>query len=464
MNAPFKMPGLDRDHYLKLDLTRSGEGEGFELIVSRLLEEVRALPGSTKGNKSKQEGALRVVAANLVHIGRLSPTMPLTYSRGNCNNKITRYNAYRVSSKHLRWVVDGLEELGYLNSKIGEYGLTSTPIRERTDKDKGNLSRVWATPKMVNLVDQHEGLGIHIHKRAKELIVLKGPRKKVGKKPKKGPNGQIKKRSKPKAKLVDYQDTDFTHKSRAILKNHNALLARTEITLAGHTGELILRVGDKSYDLTDKTCYRSFSNSSFEQGGRVYGGWWEVIPNNDKDGVVRGYRKKILIDGNATVELDFSSLHLTMAYSLERIDPLAVSTQADLYELPGYERSVVKTAWNVSLSCHKRDSGLGAIQEELEEMGIEKTTEELSHLVDAFQAKHPKVAKYMFRNWGLKLQFQDSEMMMIIIQRFDELGIPVLTVHDSIIVEEKHEELGKRIMHESYNEAGFIGTPLIRKE
>ena len=55
-------------------------------------------------------------------------------------------------------------------------------------------------------------------------------------------------------------------------------------------------------------------------------------------------------------------------------------------------------------------------------------------------------------------------MMMIIIQRFDELDIPVLTVHDSIIVDEKHEELGKRIMHESYNEAGFIGTPLIRKE
>jgi hypothetical protein len=464
MNAPFKMPGLDRDHYLKLDLARDGEGEGFKLIVSRLLEEVRALPGCDKGNKSKQEGALRVVAANLVHIGRLSPTMPLTYSRGNCNNKITRYNAYRVSSKHLRWAVDGLEELGYLYSKIGEYGLTNTPIRERTDKDKGNLSRVWATPKMVSLVDQHEGLGIHIHKRAKELIVLREPRKKVGKKPKKGPNGQFKRRSKPKAKLKVYQDTDFTRKSRAILTRHNALLARTEITLAGHTGEQVLRVVGETVDLTDKTCYRSFSNGSFKQGGRVYGGWWQRIPNNDKEGVKRGYRERILIDGNSTVELDFSSQHLTMAYSLQEIDPSTVFNQSDLYELPGYDRPVVKAAWNVSLSCSKIDTGIEAIQNALEEKNIHVTTDELFDLVDAFQAKHPIVTEYMFRKCGLTFQFQDSEIMMLIIQRFDVLGIPVLTVHDSIIVAEEHEELGRRIMQESYNAMGLKGTPLIRKE
>ena len=125
---------------------------------------------------------------------------------------------------------------------------------------------------------------------------------------------------------------------------------------------------------------------------------------------------------------------------------------------------MVKAAWNVSLSCSKIDTGIEAIQNALEEKNIHVTTEELFDLVDDFQAKHPIVTGYMFRKCGLTFQFQDSEIMMLIIQRFDVLGIPVLTVHDSIIVAEEHEELGRRIMQESYNAMGLKGTPLIRKE
>ena len=448
MNAPFKMPGLDRDHYLKLACFRSGEGEGFEQIISILLAEIRALPRFDKGNKSKQEEALRVVVANLVYIKRLSPDTPLTVKRGNGDYKKSRYIPGDIGIASMRWVIDGLKACGYIRYQQGNHGSETVMFMGHAWENKGNLSRVWVTDRLTRLIGRMHNYGIRTHTNARELVVLKKP----------------KEEGKDYADLDDYTDTDFTNNSRAILEKHNALLARTEITLSGHTGERVLHVGNRTYDLTDKTTYRSFSNSSFEQGGRIYGGFWEQIPNNDKDGEVRGYRKKILINGNKTVELDFSSLHLTMAYSREKIDPLTVFEQEDLYELPGYERTVVKTSWNVSLSCHRRDNGLGAIQKELKKMGIKKTTEELSDLVDAFQAKHPKVAKYMFKNWGLKLQFQDSEMMIIIIQRFDELGIPVLTVHDSIIVEEKHEELGLRIMQESYNEAGFIGTPLIRKE
>ena len=450
MNAPFKMPNLypDRDRYLKLVPHRFGEGEGFEQIVSTLLREVRALPGFDKGNRQKQEVAMRVIASNLVHINDLSPEPPLTVKRGNGDYKSNRYNPYSIGIASLRWVINGLHACGYIRYQQGNHGSETVMFMGHAWENKGNLSRVWVADKLTQLIGRMHNHGIRTDTKARELVVLKKP----------------KEEGKDHADLDDYTDTDFTNNSRAILENHNALLARTEITLSGHTCEQVLHVGNRTYDLTDKTTYRSFSNSSFEQGGRIYGGFWEQIPNNDKDGEVRGYRKKILINGNKTVELDFSSLHLTMAYSREKIDPLTVFEQEDLYELPGYERTVVKTSWNVSLSCHRRDNGLGAIRKELKKMGVEKTTEELSDLVDAFQAKHPKVAKYMFKNWGLKLQFQDSEMMIIIIQRFDELGIPVLTVHDSIIVEEKHEELGLRIMQESYNEAGFIGTPLIRKE
>ena len=66
---------------------------------------------------------------------------------------------------------------------------------------------------------------------------------------------------------------------------------------------------DKHLNLvSNKTLYRIFSNSSWKQHGRFYGGWWQNIPKE--------YREHISINGVPAVELDYLSFHPRMLYHL----------------------------------------------------------------------------------------------------------------------------------------------------
>ena len=62
----------------------------------------------------------------------------------------------------------------------------------------------------------------------------------------------------------------------------------------------------------DKFVRRVFNNSTFDEGGRFYDGWWQRI-----DGKIR---KDIRINNIATVEIDYSAIHVIMLYALMGID------------------------------------------------------------------------------------------------------------------------------------------------
>ena len=57
----------------------------------------------------------------------------------------------------------------------------------------------------------------------------------------------------------------------------------------------------------DKFVRRIFNNKSFSDGGRFYGGWWQRIDSK--------FRKDIRLNNSPTVEIDYSALHVILAYS-----------------------------------------------------------------------------------------------------------------------------------------------------
>jgi hypothetical protein len=76
-------------------------------------------------------------------------------------------------------------------------------------------------------------------------------------------------------------------------------------------GWLMLTDADRlPLDLSRRTLYRVFNNSSFKQGGRFYGAWWQSVP--------REYRGLIRINGKPTVELDYRAIHPRILYALAR--------------------------------------------------------------------------------------------------------------------------------------------------
>lgn len=109
-----------------------------------------------------------------------------------------------------------------------------------------------------------------------------------------------------------------------------------------------------------KHLYRVF-NEGFTGGGRFYGGWWELIPSEE--------RAKIEINGDPVVELDFSVYHPTLLY-LKYASKLP---EGDVYVLPVLRgaksevdraelRTVVKKAFLVFLNASTRKSAKASLR------------------------------------------------------------------------------------------------------
>ena len=102
--------------------------------------------------------------------------------------------------------------------------------------------------------------------------------------------------------------------------------------------------------MQDSSLYRVFNDTDFTNGGRFYGGWWQVIPSE--------YRTRIRINEKRTVELDFGTLHPTMLYSEVGLKPPEDSYQIGLFprsssgmnSLEAY-RQLVKRCFNAMLNA-----------------------------------------------------------------------------------------------------------------
>ena len=69
---------------------------------------------------------------------------------------------------------------------------------------------------------------------------------------------------------------------------------------------------------------RQIANSSWKQGGRFYGGWWQRIPAE--------YRPQIRINNTPTTEIDYSAHHPVLLYAQKGINYWK-DIGGDLYEL-----------------------------------------------------------------------------------------------------------------------------------
>jgi hypothetical protein len=193
--------------------------------------------------------------------------------------------------------------------------------------------------------------------------------------------------------------------------------------------------------------HRVYNRKSFELGGRAYGALHQRIP--------KYLRPFIQIDGQPTVELDFSAYHILMLYHMEGID-----YQDDPYEVcEGPEmRATYKAVALVSINAKDDRSAYGAIREELEDRGIPLPAREkpLVSLVNTFRDAHKPIAKYLFSDIGLKLQKEDSDIMNSILMRLMDRGILGLSVYDSVIVADQYRDILYETMIEEYEAAmGF---------
>ena len=187
--------------------------------------------------------------------------------------------------------------------------------------------------------------------------------------------------------------------------------------------------------------YRVFNNDGLGDGGRFYGEFIQRLPS-----VIRS---EIKIDGQAVVELDFSGLHPQMLYDIH-----GVAMNGDPYTVPGYERPLIKQAFQRILNNPTKRSAVQSVRRLL--------TKEPSYrainpqdLVDAILTKHQTVLGFSDTTGtcvGLQLQRLDSDIALEVMYEFALQNIPCIGIHDSFIVPHNYEQQLRSTMLDKYNE------------
>lgn len=123
-------------------------------------------------------------------------------------------------------------------------------------------------------------------------------------------------------------------------------------------------------------------------------------------------------------------------------------------------RPLNKLAVNIMLNSAKENFAVHAISDEfkkdealLKKFGTRITSYSyIKKLTRACKELHHQIEDSFSTGIGLDLQYEDSCMMMDILEELMNQGIPAISVHDSVMVGESHKELVLKLMHDKYVE------------
>jgi hypothetical protein len=238
-----------------------------------------------------------------------------------------------------------------------------------------------------------------------------------------------------KGKRLPYSDTPQTIAFRQELDHINHWLEQADIqyVLAGNAKHNV--------DDTDRRLYRYFNNRSFEQGGRLFGGFWQPLKKHQ--------REDIFIDGLSTITLDYSQMLPRILYGSAGEDiPFE-----DAYTIPGLEshRDGVKKVFNAMLHTEKPLNRKPKGTKDLLPKG--RSIKEIRDMITVF---HQPVAHAFDTRIGLSLTNQESRILITVLTRLIEQGITALPVHDAVIVAEDYEEQTRKVMLDVFREVTGI--------
>jgi hypothetical protein len=200
-------------------------------------------------------------------------------------------------------------------------------------------------------------------------------------------------------------------------------------------------------DQSKKFVRRIFSRGDWNCNGRFYGGFWQQVGSE--------YRKDIFINDSPTVEVDYKGLHAAIlsankdvVYDGDRYD-LGTIVCPRLYKQQ--QRKAVKLLVLAAINAKDRKSAFAAFRQAQPTGSVEKTlnNDELSLLLDTFLQQHPYLEDGICSDQGIRLMNVDSHITNFIIKEFVTRQKPILSVHDSYIVDTRDVELLRDYMREA---------------
>ena len=345
----------------------------------------------------------------------------------------TRYNTLHISKTTIS-VVKALTKLGLIYSHPG--------FHDRREGGLGRVSRIWPSERLIQHFRKARFsiFAINYHE-DRECIVLRDENKKD----------------------IEYEDTPETRSMREVLSSYNRLLRDTHIDCS-HLDQPYVSKKDGSctqINQNKKFVRRVFNNSSWKQGGRFYGGWWQQIGSDNRSG--------IRINGKRTIEIDYTGLHIVLLYARVGINYFDhYGSSADPYEItvprindPVFTRWLAKTILLVAVNAPDETTAFRAIRQTVGDegyrpKGLSLTDALLREVLDKLKDNHPLIKDSLCSGAGIDLQYTDSQITEQIIEYFTLINVPVLAVHDSYVIQEDYAD----VLHDRMSMAWDKETPL----
>lgn len=302
-------------------------------------------------------------------------------------------------------------EMGYIRMEKGW---------EKAFGNRGQRSLIWPAERTIDRI-QHHGIVLRDIGRQpfSELITLKAPKQGFW----------------DEAQYQDYDDNDQTCRMRSEMVEINAWLDQADIEIADPALDAVIQTSNRALR-------RVFTRGSFESGGRLFGGFWQLMKKQD-----RFYA--LVIDDDGVVGLDFEQMAPRIAYGLMGAEP----PEGDLYKIGDYHdiyRHGIKMLFNSLLSSEKPlERKPRGSKNRLPPVSIEKLVEDISKA-------HPAIAPLFGTAACHRIQFIESNIMVEVLLELKREGMVGLPIHDGVIVRHDGEQRAREIMEEvSLKQAGL---------
>lgn len=361
------------------------------------------------------------------------------FSEGAWNSK-SRYNPHGLS-KYLVKIIHHLQDVGLVRVSAHSFAGVGAPGNRNSRiqaawKLQQQFRQIWIKPQAIFEVPR-------------ECIILKAG------------EGLD-------SKEIEYEDTEETLAMRDNLQAYNDLLSRTFIDIPTQQDPWITRFDEAGQEHRvginprNQFVRRIFSRGSWTLNGRFYGPWWQNLSGKQ--------RSQIFINDTPTVEIDFKAMHIQILAAREGVEVVG-----DPYTLPpgqfegvdqSEQRDLVKLLVLTALNAKTMKATCAAFRSGLEAGHPCKhlKNKDIESVLNCLTDQTPWLGKYLGQDQGIGLMFTDSQIMDLIINRCTRAGLPVLGIHDSVIVPYTHSLVLEGIMNWAAREVLGKKIPLDMKQ
>lgn len=452
-----------------------------EEAVDQILRDI-----SFKGHKKKTRLLLRLLVLNFIRLKQRKSNGSIRYSRRN-----DAWLDYSTKERTITAIDDSALQEDF-----------DAPVKVKTIKVKNSMPNPYGVSnKIDDVVDALEANGL-LHKHTG--FIKEGVKRQTRISPskhfvqkymkafklkdvalqyhKKKPLVEVKIKE-AEGRFARYEATGSQRckDMKNMLKRYNKLLSESEIALNDLPENE--EVNEKINFTLDKHTKRIFSDPELNSGGRFYGGWWQYAVKSPQ-------RQDILINGEETVELDYSSQHANMLYGYCLKKPMkeVLGAGVDAYTFGDYPRALGKLvftrALNIRSPAHLKTSLLESLEEDLRgdnikgkeiaEICLPFVRNDFEGVMSAFKDHHAEAFEYLFpqsqkKKWWHQFQYFDSQIAEYVLNTLTDQGIPCLCIHDSFIVQKRYEQELREAMNDAYDCASecpdlSLCRPLIKPE